>query len=306
MELTLNRRNFLKSIAIGLSAASVPALRAAGPRKLKIGYTCITWGAFPRGAEASATLEAALKDISSLGFYGFETFPEILEDWDARDALSQLINQYGVPLTSAYIRTNLTDLSVRKDDLAQTIRLAKIIKKYGGTFGVLAPNSVKRDGYDFQAHRANIISGLNDAAKAVADVGLGAGLHQHTGTCIETREEVYAVMEAVNTKYVKFAPDVGQLQKGGADAAKVVKDFLPLVRHMHLKDFSGGEHFAGYCPLGQGKVDIAGILDMVEGANPPANVMVELDPSKDQPMSALETARISKAYLQKLGYKFRS
>jgi inosose dehydratase len=306
MELTLNRRNFLKSISIGLSAASVPVLPAAGPRKLKIGYTCITWGAFPRGAEASATLEAALKDISSLGFYGFETFPEILEDWDARGALSRLIDQYGVPLTSAYIRTNLTDLSVRKDDLAQTIRLAKIIKKYGGTFGVLAPNSVKRDGYDFQALRANIISGLNDAAKAVADVGLGAGLHQHTGTCIETRDEVYAVMETVNTKYVKFAPDVGQLQKGGADAAKVVKDFLPLVRHMHLKDFSGGEHFAGYCPLGQGKVDIAGILDMVEGANPPANVMVELDPSKDQPMSALETARISKAYLQKLGYKFRS
>ena len=30
-----------------------------------------------------------------------------------------------------------------------------------------------------------------------------------------------------NTKHVKFAPDVGQLQKGGADAAKVVEDFLP-------------------------------------------------------------------------------
>jgi hypothetical protein len=29
--------------------------------KPKIGYTCITWGTFPRGAEASATLEAAVK-----------------------------------------------------------------------------------------------------------------------------------------------------------------------------------------------------------------------------------------------------
>ena len=57
------------------------------------------------------------------------------------------------------------------------------------------------------------------------DLGLGAGLHQHTGTAVESRDETYAVMEAVDTRYLKFAPDVGQLQKGGADAAKVVKDF---------------------------------------------------------------------------------
>ncbi len=185
------------------------------------------------------------------------------------------------------------------------IRLAKIIKKYGGRFGVLAPNSVKREGYDFKAHRANIISALNDCAMAVNDAGLGTGLHQHTGTCIETRDETYNVMESADTKHLKFAPDVGQLQKGGADAAKVIEDFLPLVQHMHLKDFNGGEHFAGYCPLGQGKVNIPRILDLVEGVSHSVNVMVELDPSSKQPLTPLETAQISTAYLNKLGYTFR-
>jgi inosose dehydratase len=184
--------------------------------------------------------------------------------------------------------------------------MGQIIRKYGGSFGVLAPNSVKRDAYDYKAHRANIIAALNECAMALNDLGLGAGLHQHTGTCIETRDEVYDVMESVNTKHCKFAPDVGQLQKGGADAAKVVKDFLSLTVHMHLKDWVGWEHYAGYCPVGQGKVDIRGILDMVEGANPTANVMVELDPSRNAPMTPLETAQASKSYLQKLGYKFRS
>ena len=65
----------------------------------------------------------------------------------------------------------------------------------------------------------------NDYAAAVTDLGLGTGLHQHTGTCIESRDEVYAVMGAVNTKNLKFAPDVGQLQKGGADAAQGGKGF---------------------------------------------------------------------------------
>jgi inosose dehydratase len=206
---------------------------------------------------------------------------------------------------SVYATMQVTDPAVRKDEHAKLTRWATVLKKYGGRFMVLAPNGVKREAYNFQEHRANIVAALNEYAMATNDLGLGAGLHQHTGTAVESRDETYAIMEAVNTKHLKFAPDVGQLQKGGADAAQVVKDFLPITVHMHLKDFSGGEHFAGYCPLGQGKVDLKAILDMVEGANPKANIMVELDGSANMPYKALETAQISKAYLEKLGYSFR-
>ena len=75
---------------------------------------------------------------------------------------------------------------------------------------------------------------------------------------------------------------------------------------LNRRDFSKSLAIGGYCPLGQGKVDIASILDMLEKANSYANVMVELDGSKDQPMTSLETAQISTAYLQKLGYRFRA
>jgi inosose dehydratase len=105
---------------------------------------------------------------------------------------------------------------------------------------------------------------------------------------------------------MKFAPDVGQLQKAGADAAQVIKDFLPIVVHMHLKDYSGGEHFAGYCPLGQGKVDLVRILTMMNESQPNADVMVELDGSPNQPYTPKQTAEISKAFLQKQGYQFRA
>jgi inosose dehydratase len=303
MKDALNRRDFSKTLAIALSATIAPALRAAEPRKIKIGYTCLIWGAAPRTPE---NLENALKDISSLGFYKFETFAEVLESWDLKGELANLIDRYKVPLTSGYMTTNVTDANKRKENLDMVTRLAKVIKKHNGTFMVLAANGVKRSEYNFQEHRQDVIASLNDYAKAANDVGLGAGFHQHTGTAVESKDETYALMESADTRHLKFAPDVGQLQKGGADALQVVKDFLPILKHMHLKDFAGGPHFAGYCPLGQGKVDIAGILDTLEKANSDANVMVELDGSRDQPMTPLETAQISKAYLEKLGYKFRA
>ena len=62
------------------------------------------------------------------------------------------------------------------------------------------------------------------------DVGIGTGLHQHTGSAVETREETYTVMQAVDTRYMKFAPDIGQAQKGGTDAAQLVKDFSGIIR----------------------------------------------------------------------------
>ena len=303
MTTTISRRDFTTAVLVGVGATVFPPPVRAQRRNLKIGCTSLIWGALPRSPD---NLGPAVRDMANLGFHGFETFAAILEEWDKRGTIGELLAGHKIALVSAYATMNVTDPVARKDELEKLKRWAAVLRKHGGRFLVLAPNGVKREGYNFQEHRVNIVSALNEYATAVNDLGLGAGLHQHTGTAVESRDETYAIMEAVNTRHLKFAPDVGQLQKGGANAAQVVKDFLPITVHMHLKDFSGGEHFVGYCPLGQGKVDLKAILDMVEGANPDANIMVELDGSANMPYTPLETAQISKAYLEKLGYSFRA
>jgi inosose dehydratase len=211
-----------------------------------------------------------------------------------------------LPLQSAYCPINLTDATKRKDEVAKIVRWGGLIKKCGGSVAVIGPNNVKRPAFDFAREKAMIVEALNEMCKALDGIGVVGALHQHTGTCVETRDETYAVMEAVDTRYVKFGPDVGQLQKGGADPVKVVKDFLPVVRHVHLKDWDGGAHYEGYCPLGQGKVDVAGIVDLLDGSGNDLMIMAELDPTANMPLAPLEAARINKATLLKLGYGFRS
>ena len=311
---SVNRRTFTKAVLTGLGAAAMPPVTAAASqpaatsqssaaKQLRIGCTSLVWGVFPRAPEP---LEPALRDMSELGYKGWETFGQVLEDWDKKGTLEKLIAQYKIPLISAYAPLNVIDPSVRKNEIETIVRWGKILTKHGGSFLVIEAGGAKRAGYDFAAHRANIVAALNDYGKAMADIGVGTGLHQHTGTAIETRDEVYAVMESVDTRVFKFAPDVGQLQKGGADAAKVVKDFAAITVHMHLKDFVNGPHMGGYSPLGIGVVDLKSILETMEQANPKANIMHELDPSRNMPYTARQTAEISKWYLQKLGYAFTS
>ena len=293
----LTRRTFAKTLA---APALLPLMQS---KRLQIGCTALIWGALPRAPENFAV---AVKDMAELGYHKCETFASIVYDMDHKGTLAPLLDQHRLPLVSAYATVQLTDTSQRKDTLAQLIEWGKALKKHGGQIMVLAPNGVKREAYTFAEHRANIVSGLNDYAKAMNDVGLAAGLHQHTNTAVESRDETYATMEAVDTRYCKFAPDVGQLQKGGADAARVIRDFASITITLHLKDFKGWEHFAGYCPLGEGNVDLKAVLDTMEAQTHTANIMHELDGSTNPPYTPRRTAEISKTYLQKLGYRFRA
>jgi inosose dehydratase len=307
----ITRRTFTRTVGLGLVAAALPV--SAQPRRnLRVGHTGITWpwgngpGPGPSTLADPGAIELVVKEVSALGFQGLELFGWQIDGMEARGALGPLLERHKLPLVSSYSSVNLTDPAQRKASLDRTLATAKVVKKHGGKVIVFGPNGVRRDGYDFAAHKSRIIEALNESARAVADLGLTPVLHQHTGTCIETRDETYAVMEAVDTRHLKFGPDIGQLQKGGVDPVQVVKDFLPIVHHMHLKDFSGGAAFLGYCPLGQGKVDIPAILTMMDGKAIEGMVMVELDSSPDMPMTAVQAATIAKTYLLKQGVTLRS
>jgi inosose dehydratase len=307
----ITRRAFSRTVGLGLLGTAVP-VSAQRQRNLRVGHTGITWpwGNAPAAGAArladSTAIEQIVRDVSGLGFHGLELFGWQIDGMEAYGGLGPLLERYKLPLVSSYSGLNLTDAAQRRSAIERTVATAKLVKKYGGTVIVFGPNGVRREAYDFAANKTAIVEALNEAARAVADLGLTPVLHQHTGTCIETREETYAVMEAVDTRYLKFGPDIGQLQKGGSDPVRVVKDFLPIVHHMHLKDFSGGNAFLGYCPLGEGKVDIPTILTMMDGKKMDGMVMVELDSSPDMPMTARDAATIAKAYLSKQGVSLRS
>src|SRR5664279_748979 len=308
----MNRRVFSQTLSAAMLCSRGLASRQL---TLHVGHTGLTW--IPLGGAPGAPppinpmvdpqyVEAAIKDIASLGFYGTELFGNQIEAMEASGGVGVLLQKYKLPLISAYCNANLSDPQARKDTIAKTLEWAALVKKYNGKVIVVGPNGVRRNNYDFKAHKDDIVTTLNELGKAVTDMGLTAVLHQHTGTCVESREETYAVMESVDTSVMKFGPDIGQLQKGGSDPVQVVKDFLPLVQHMHLKDYVGGANYLGYCPLGQGKVDIPAILSMMEGRKTAGLVMVELDSPPPQPVPAGETAKIAKAYLEKQGVTFRS
>jgi inosose dehydratase len=310
----IDRRTFAQVTTMALGASMLPSLPAwaqgssGKTRNVVIGHTGITWPARPftgrRGGGApppppDPTMnETIFKDVSELGFAGLELFDWQIVGLESQGLLGQFVEKYKLPLVASYTSVQLTDPARRAETIAAAVNVANIMKKYGGKTIVIGPSGrVGGASYNFNEHKQNIVTTLNELGKAITDIGLIAALHQHTGTAVETRDETYATMEAVDTRYVKFGPDIGQLQKGGVDPVAVVKHFLPVVQHLHFKDWNGGPSMAGYCALGLGKVDLVGVLDLMEGRKLDGMIMVELDGGGQMPYSAREAAKIAHDWL---------
>ncbi len=304
----LSRRDFVKIAGMGsMASLALPNLAiSAAAKKFDIGSTFILWG---YGAD---NLEPALQDMAKLGYHSFETFGHVIQEWeDNRGGFSEVVEKHGIPIVSAFCMTDILDPSKtkRKEEVKKLVHWAQLLKQNGGKVVEYCPSGIKREGFDYKEHKQNMIELMNEYAKAVTDQGLVCALHPHTGTPIETEEEVYFVMENLDTTYMKFGPDVGQLEKGGADPVKITRDFMPLIEHVHLKDFEGGDNgYLGYAPLGEGKVKLKKILNMLEARRDKmaGMIMFELDYDKNikTPITEYEAAKISRDYLMELGYKF--
>jgi len=291
----------IKTLGLGVGAMSlgIPVGHTAPTRRLKVGQTSINLGFKVEG------VEPGLRDSAKLGYWGYESYNDSVEPIEQGPGWGRLLEQYKIPMPSSYFNFILTDPTVRRAQVEKAVRMGKILKKHGGITAVIGPNGVNRNTYDFKAAKDGLVATLNEVGQALADLGLNAALHQHTGTCVDTRDQVYAVLEAVDTRVVKFGPDVGQLQKAGTDPVPILKDFSSLLRTIHVKDFAGERAWAGYCPLGMGKVDLPAVIDVLEKADGLQWIMVELDGTATAPIAPFECARISKEYLVKLGYTFR-
>lgn len=290
----------------GAAALIAPgfAFEEAKKRRFKIGSTFILWG---YGAD---NLEPALKDMASLGYHSFETFGNVIEEWETkRGGFKQVVEKHGVPIVSAFCATDVLDPSKTKAETEKLVRWTKMLKANGGKLVEYCAGGRRGKDFNYKDYAKNMIESMNTYAKAVADEGLVCALHPHTGTPVETEEEIYYVMNNLDTKYMKFGPDVGQIQKGGGDPVKICRDFMHLIEHVHLKDYAGGETgYLGYSPLGKGNVKIEEIMQMLEKRRKEmaGMVMFELDyqANSKPPYTTYEAAKISRDFMAKLNYKF--
>jgi inosose dehydratase len=262
----------------------------------RLAHTGITWG-------IPGDPEAALSEIAEIGYRGFETFGFVLAERD----LGPVSRSVGVPVVAAFCEGTFNDPASLEGDLANIERWAALVQDLGGEVIVLGAKPRVRESNSAEDYRT-MAAGLNVVGRRCRELGLVAALHPHTGTPVETREEIDRILEATDPELVRFAPDSGQIAKGGSDPVEVFRRYGERIGYVHLKDWNGcfderdGDRsgYLNYEPLGNGVVDVRGLLEALSDVDYDGWIAVELDGTPDAPRPPAQDARMSYEHLRTL------
>ena len=159
-----------------------------------------------------------------------------------------------------------------------------------------------------------LLQNIDRIDEATRSRGIVTSLHPHVGTMIERQGEVQRLL--VSSR-IGLCVDTGHLLAGGTDPVALTRSYVKRVVHVHLKDVDGplaaevadgrlpfGDAVRNglFRPLGQGTVDIAAMIEVLEARGYDGwyvleqDVMLDGEPSDEGPVS---NVRASLDYLER-------
>jgi inosose dehydratase len=279
---------------------------------VRIGHTALTWDVFADPAR----LADAIRDCADLGYAGTETGGRLYDWWERErpGELRRRLDDAGIPMVCLFQSGAWTDAEAAGELLADGRRWAEAVASLGGEMLMLVPGPRREqpayslDEFKQMAETMNLVGEVARAA------GVTATMHPHWGTVAENRLEIEVLLDHLDAALVGFAPDTGQIAKGGADPMPIVDRWAERVGYVHLKDLSARwdelrragvplRSPEGYAELGQGTIDFRPLLSILQRVGYRGWLMAELD---EATRPAREAAALSKTYLeQTLGLAVR-
>ena len=255
----------------------------------RLGYDGCQFGrGFPRGAALRTALEGRglrLAEVYvALPLPGRESEAREL----ARDALQLLTESAGDVLVVA-----LAAADAERD--AWSAR-------------ALSPDAPRLGAGDWRA----IGSVLEDVGREAVAAGKQLALHPHTGTYLETPEELARALRATSEELVGLCLDTGHITVGGGDPVATIRELGTRVRHVHAKDvdpvvleqlvrgemrgFREAVRARIFTELGSGVLDLQGVLAELAAIEYDRWIMVEQDTTWLPPSEAAAIGRRVLAY----------
>ncbi|KKF01012.1 inosose dehydratase [Mycolicibacterium obuense] len=245
---------------------------------MKLAGAPISWGVCEvPGWGHQLPPERVLAEMAGSGLTATELGPEGFLPSDTAELVDTL-DRFGLRCVGGFVPVVLFDESHDPaDDLAGP--LDSLVAAGAGVVVLAAATGA--DGYDARPELSErqwetLLTNLDRLTEVVAERGLKAVLHPHVGTMVENRAEVDRVLAGSR---IPLCLDTGHLLIGGTDPLQLARQVPERVQHCHLKDVDAAlaarvqageltytEAVAAgmYVPLGQGDVDIAGIVTALQ------------------------------------------
>lgn len=271
---------------------------------IKTAYHTICWGGVtgdPVGVTSVKDLlyrsygdvEKAIDQIAEAGYSGFEVFDGNLMDYEGDLGRLQTVTERAdVELLAVYSGGNFIFGETLTEELWRIRRVTALAGQAGATILVVGGGAQRANGSTDDDYAA-LTEALDQVVDIAAAEGLDAVFHPHLTTIVETPQQVARVLDGSR---IGLCADTAHLAAGGGDPAQMIRDHADRLRYVHLKDLTRDPF--GFAPLGQGDLDMSGIVAALRDVGYAGWATVELDSYDGEPA---EAAQISRKFLTEAG-----
>ena len=252
----------------------------------------ISWGICEvPGWGAMLPTQRVLGEMAGLGFTATELgAPGFLPT--SPDAVKDELSAFGMSLLGGFTPVVVHDKTQKEATIQSARATAALFRDAGATKFISSAvqdmdwSIPRRLDADETAHMAEMFRILDDIC---AEFGLEQVLHPHVQTLVETKDDISRVLDSCD---VHFCLDTGHMAFGGQDPVQFAKDAMDRVGHVHLKDIRldmvgpvldrevslmQATQAGIFTPLGQGDVDILGVVQALEQAQYQGWYVIEQD-----------------------------
>jgi len=252
----------------------------------------ISWGICEvPGWGAMLPTPRVLSEMAGFGFTATELGAPGFLPTDPDDVRTELAG-FGMTLLGGFTPVVLHDPAFREVSIAQATATAELFQRAGATKFVTA--AVVDPDWSIPeplspAEQRHMVEMFGIIDEICAEHGLEQVLHSHVQTLVETKDDVNRVLDTCD---VHWCLDTGHLAIGGVDPVAFAQEAMQRVGHVHLKDvrldmvgpvlarettLMAATQAGLFTPLGQGDVDIAGVVQALEGAGYQGWYVIEQD-----------------------------
>ena len=194
-----------------------------------------------RSIGAHLSLEDCLSECEKIGFDGIEKGHKLPTD---PAELKRVLDAHKLAFVSGWHSLNLLTHSVEDEKKAIQPHL-DLLKAMGCKVCIVCETSNAIHGNDDVALAdkpsleeddwADFGAKVEAIAQYCADQGIDLVYHHHMGTVVQTGAEIDMLMENTGPA-TKLLLDTGHAWFGGADPARLARDYMDRVRHIHAKN----------------------------------------------------------------------
>jgi inosose dehydratase len=234
---------------------------------------------------------ATLAEVANAGYEGVELFDGNLAEFaDDFGPLRAGLDECGLSLVAVYSGANLVFPEILGEELWRVRRACEWASGLGAEHLVIGGGAQRAEPPTDEDY-ARLAAGLDEVARIADGHGLVASYHPHLSTIVESPDQVQRIFDRTE---IRFCPDTGHLQAAGGDPVELVRTYRERIEYVHIKDLDDS---GGFVPLGQGVLDVGGVLQVLQDTGFDGWVLVETDGWDGDPGAG---ARASRARLDQL------